>query len=430
MKDNFYRAFEERYYASREVIKSLRTQYLPFVKPLVSLYPGSATFDAGCGRGEWLELMCELGFSPFGVDLDDGMLESCVELGLPAQKGDAVTFLASLPNSSQVIISAFHVVEHITFNQLRSLVSEALRVLKPGGLLIMETPNPENLLVATRNFYLDPTHQRPIPSQLLAFVAEYTGFARVKTLRLQESKELINRDDIRFQDVFAGASPDYAIIAQKHAPDEIMELTKDQFSAEYGLSLEELLNRWDGRFNQLVVNSERSAAQAAQANERANVAEAQAAQANERANVAEAQAQVIGQQHHAVINSRSWKVTKPLRLAGKFARWFYCGTKAWLTFAPGSRPHRAVKKILIRMMNTVNGNPALKRKAITWLNKSPKLKQHLKNIASSQRLGEPYPSSSQSMHVHMPDTPQLSPRTRQIYTSLKNAIEKSDKELK
>ena len=85
----------------------------------------------------------------------------------------------------------------------------------PGGLLIMETPNPENIVVATRNFYLDPTHQRPIPPMLLAFVAEYAGFARVKTLRLQESKELVNKGDVSLQDVFAGASPDYAVVAQK-----------------------------------------------------------------------------------------------------------------------------------------------------------------------------------------------------------------------
>jgi O-antigen chain-terminating methyltransferase len=214
MNDGFYRAFEERYYAPREVIKGLRKQYLPFTHQLANIYPGSPTFDAGCGRGEWLELMTEQGFLPMGVDLDDGMLSACIELQLPAKKGDAIAQMSSLSNESQSVVTAFHVVEHVSFEQLRIFVSEALRVLKPGGLLIMETPNPENIAVSTRNFYLDPTHQRPIPPQLLAFVAEFEGFERVKTLRLQEPKDIASRENIGLTEVINFVSPDYAVIAK------------------------------------------------------------------------------------------------------------------------------------------------------------------------------------------------------------------------
>ncbi len=79
----------------------------------------------------------------------------------------------------------------------------------------METPNPENIVVATRDFYLDPTHQRPIPPQLLSFLPEFYGFARTKIIRLQESKDLEMRADLTLQDVLSGASPDYAVVAQK-----------------------------------------------------------------------------------------------------------------------------------------------------------------------------------------------------------------------
>ena len=216
MSDGFYRAFEERYRGSRELIKGRLVAYRPFVEPLLEVYPSATALDLGCGRGEWLELLVESGFKPIGVDLDKGMLEACLERGLPVEQGDALAYLSALPDESQAVVSAFHVVEHITFDQLGTLVAETLRVLMPGGLLIMETPNPENIVVATRNFYLDPTHQRPIPPMLLAFVAEYAGFARVKTLRLQESKELVNKGDVSLQDVFAGVSPDYAVVAQKH----------------------------------------------------------------------------------------------------------------------------------------------------------------------------------------------------------------------
>ena len=174
----------------------------------------------------------------------------------------------------------------------------------------METPNPENIVVATCNFYLDPTHQRPIPPMLLAFVAEYAGFARVKTLRLQESKDLVEKDDISLQDVFAGASPDYAVVAQKHASDDVLALTNEAFSLDYGLSLENLLGRWDGRFGRLETKAQ-------QAETKAQQAETKAEQAETASNERLAQLQ-------AVYASTSWKITKPLRaikrlLAGDFA---------------------------------------------------------------------------------------------------------------
>ena len=196
MSDNFYREFENHHRGSRDLIKSRLNIYFPFVKPLLEFYQEAAAIDIGCGRGEWLELLTEWGFQPLGIDQDAGMLTACHELGLKVELGDAFAYLRTLPTESQAIISAFHVVEHISFERLRELVGEAIRVLKPGGLLILETPNPENLMVATRNFYLDPTHRKPIPSQLLIFVADFTGFFRVKALGLQESKNLINKSKV------------------------------------------------------------------------------------------------------------------------------------------------------------------------------------------------------------------------------------------
>ena len=169
MSDKFYRAFEERYYAPRNVIKELRRQYLPFIKPLINIYPGAQTYDAGCGRGEWLELMLEHDFSPIGVDLDEGMLTGCWDKNLPGVQGDAIEHLVTFEDDSLAVVSAFHVVEHIAFDSLRTFVQHAWRALKPGGLLIMETPNPENIVVATRNFYLDPTHEKPIPIRAAGF---------------------------------------------------------------------------------------------------------------------------------------------------------------------------------------------------------------------------------------------------------------------
>lgn len=249
---DFYRAFEERHRGSRELIRTRLQAYQPFITPLTDIFHPANAIDLGCGRGEWVELLQGAGFEPQGVDLDASMLAACTERGLPVAQGDAIGHLKSLTDESQCIVSGFHIAEHIAFDDLNTLVQQALRVLKPGGLLILETPNPENIVVGTTNFYLDPTHLRPIPPLLLSFLPEYHGFARVRTVRLQESPELHHRSDIWLMDVLGGASPDYAIVAQKAADAEILARFEAAFAAPYGIELRGLAERYDNTLSRRI----------------------------------------------------------------------------------------------------------------------------------------------------------------------------------
>ncbi len=278
MTSNFYRAFEEKYRGSRDLIKSRLRVYLPFIEPLKTVYPDCKAVDLGCGRGEWLELLNEIGLKAHGVDLDDGMLSACRELGLSVETGEAVSHLKALPDESQVIVSGFHIAEHMPFDDLQILVQEALRVLKPAGLLILETPNPENIVVGTANFYLDPTHQRPIPAQLLAFLPEYYGFNNVKTIRLQELFHPQSQEAIALLDVLGGVSQDFAIIAQKGADEKIMSATGEAFDKEYGVSLGMLASRYDNWIRQVETNAQQATLAL-----------------------------------NAIYASRSWRITAPLR---------------------------------------------------------------------------------------------------------------------
>lgn len=246
--EGFYRAFEERHRGPREVIRKRLEVYLPFILPLRDLYDPAGTIDVGCGRGEWLELLQTHGFAPKGIDLDAGMLAACTERGLDVIQGDAIAHLKSLPDASQAVVSGFHVAEHIPFDDLLTLVAEALRVLQPAGLLILETPNPENLSVGANSFYLDPTHIRPIPPLLLEFVPKYHGFVRVRTLRLQENPEIHTQGAVTLMDVVDGVSPDYAIMAQKGAAPEVMRSFDHCFSHAHGITLHELASRYDARW--------------------------------------------------------------------------------------------------------------------------------------------------------------------------------------
>lgn len=249
---DFYRAFEDRHRGPRELIRQRLGAYVPFLEPLARLYPEGRAIDLGCGRGEWLELLQERGFSAQGVDLDEAMLTACTELNLSVTRGDAIEFLAALDDESQALVSGFHIAEHIAFEQLNTLVAQAHRVLKPGGLLILETPNPENLVVGACNFFLDPTHLRPIPPPLLSFLPEYHGYARKRVVRLQEDPALHERQDIDLMSVLGGASPDYSVVAQKAAEPDVMSAFDPAFAAQYGIELPQLASRYDRALHQVI----------------------------------------------------------------------------------------------------------------------------------------------------------------------------------
>ena len=274
MSDGFYRALEDKHRGTRELIISRLRVYLSFVAPLVALDGQAEAVDLGCGRGEWLELMAEIGCKAHGVDRDQGMLSGCLERGLRAEQGDAVSFLASTPSESKVVVSAFHLVEHVSFAALQAIAQEALRVLKPGGLLIIETPNPENILVATRNFYIDPTHEKVVPPLLLRCLLEYLGYARIKTIRLHEESRILEGGPLTLLDVLGNSSPDYAIIAQKSA-DGVVSLEVDAaFDAELGIPPDSLAMRYHEQFETAI---RQATAIAQQAEIKAKIAEERAA---------------------------------------------------------------------------------------------------------------------------------------------------------
>lgn len=246
MSDHFYKAFEDQFRGSRELIKERLRAYQPFLENIKLTTPNAQALDLGCGRGEWLELLGELNISASGIDLDEGMLSDCRKLGLAVEQGNALTLLSQQADQSLSLISGFHLAEHLSNADLQTLIKEAHRVLRPGGLLILETPNTENITVATINFYFDPSHLRPIPAKLLQFITLHAGFARSKIIGLQESTEL--RKGLRTPtlfDVLNEVSPDYAVIAQKTASQDKLAAFDQAFDEPYGLHLDELAARYD-----------------------------------------------------------------------------------------------------------------------------------------------------------------------------------------
>ena len=213
--DALYAALEDRFRGSRDDIKEGFKIYLPYVKDLAPV------LDLGCGRGDWLEILSEQRIEAHGIDNNQIQIEQCRNHGLKVTENDFVAHLRSMDDASVGTITGFHIIEHLSLDTLLTLLNESMRVLRPGGLVIFETPNPENVLVGSNYFYMDPTHRHPLPSELMAFLLETRGFQSIEILNLHpwESAKISGENEVnkRVNDYFYGPM-DYAIMGRKVTP--------------------------------------------------------------------------------------------------------------------------------------------------------------------------------------------------------------------
>src|SRR5690348_2087855 len=221
-----YASFEHTFRGDREQIKQRAAHYLTTLAGAgIGRGEEGVIVDLGSGRGEWLEVLAEHGYHGRGVDTNRGMLEASRERGYEVVEADALDYLRTQPNNSFAAITSMHMVEHIPHPAVIELLDEALRVLRPGGVLILETPNPENVLVGSCMFYMDPTHLHPIPPQLLQWTVQARGFENVVIERLSEyrgapdlapvSHEVPGAAQINQIIAWFSAPPDYAVVARK-----------------------------------------------------------------------------------------------------------------------------------------------------------------------------------------------------------------------
>ena len=214
MQSDYYLKFENAFRGSRTSIIENLSSYDSLIDLIINQNSNINLLDIGCGRGEWLERCKNKIPDSFGIELDQHMINLCRENNLKVYDGDALNILSGFQDQSISIITIFHVIEHLDNSSLSKLIFECQRVLKEDGVLIMETPSIDNLLVSTKLFYLDTTHINHINPDGLAFFLDNNGFDKVKYFFINGGP-LQDADFKKITRVLNGVGQDLLFVASK-----------------------------------------------------------------------------------------------------------------------------------------------------------------------------------------------------------------------
>jgi SAM-dependent methyltransferase len=206
-----YFMFEHRFRGPVSEIKRRHTMYLP-------LFHGCQNvLDAGCGRGEFVELLSEQGIHVTGIDNSEDMADFCRDRGLRVVYADMFNYLRDLPDASLDGFFSAQVVEHLPPERILELVALCGQKLKTGGVVVIETQNPA-CPEALGNFHVDPTHVRPVPAKMLSYMLEQRGF-QVQSVKFSApieestSTEVLDVTDDFPRDI--RMYQDYAVVARR-----------------------------------------------------------------------------------------------------------------------------------------------------------------------------------------------------------------------
>jgi 2-polyprenyl-3-methyl-5-hydroxy-6-metoxy-1,4-benzoquinol methylase len=173
----------------------------PFLRADRSLdfSPDGKLLDVGCGNGRFLRSMRTLGWQVQGVEFNGKSVEFCRNTGLDVHGGDLVS--ARFPAESFDVITVRHVIEHIPTPQ--EFMTELARILKPGGCLVIETPNFSSLgwaLFGTRWYAAGiPYHLMLFSQGNLAILAGKHGLVPLHACLETSQKLFLNSLDMLFE---------------------------------------------------------------------------------------------------------------------------------------------------------------------------------------------------------------------------------------
>lgn len=177
--DRLYCRFEEAFRGAPAEVRKKQTVYLPYVKQARRNSAGHCFLDIGCGRGEFLGLLKDNGIPAQGLDQNRLSSEALKTQGYDVVRSEALAFLRAQPDDHYLGFSLFQVIEHLDLSSLKDLFRSCWDKTAELGCLIVESVNPYCPL-ALGEFYLDPTHLRPYPADLVKFLLACQGYAELK----------------------------------------------------------------------------------------------------------------------------------------------------------------------------------------------------------------------------------------------------------
>jgi SAM-dependent methyltransferase len=170
-----YLGFENVFRSDDEGVTTLQRLYVELLRDRGPI------LDVGSGRGELLDLLAGAGEPARGVDNDEGMVTYSRAKGHDVTLGDAVSHLRTLETASLGAVFCAQLVEHLNYPDLQAFLVESARVLRPRGMLIAETVNPEPVQ-SFKAFWIDPTHETLLYPDVLLTLCRLAGFERGRVL--------------------------------------------------------------------------------------------------------------------------------------------------------------------------------------------------------------------------------------------------------
>ena len=234
MESDFYFEFENKFRGDQDAISKALGIYDSLIHQTLNHVSNPKILDIGCGRGEFLEKWKKYIPNVLGIENDSRMVSVCESKGLNIIENNALEALQILPDNSISIITIFHMVEHLEYNQLFQILVECSRILQENGVLIIETPSIDNLIVSTNSFYLDHSHKTHINAESFSFMIENNGFVKAKHYFLRGGP-LQNTEHNKLTRLLNGVAQDLLFVA-----------TKSQFMAD---DLFKINNSWELQLN-------------------------------------------------------------------------------------------------------------------------------------------------------------------------------------
>ncbi len=181
VSDEVYFMLEKNFRGTDEAVAERQNFYQTLLAEHHSRLAGAEGLylDVGSGRGELLQLLGDHQIPAQGVDISPELVEYSRAKGLSVQQADANEYLKSLPQGSLRGVIALQLIEHMAIRELFDFITLAYARLKPGGIILLETINPESVY-ALRWFYMDYTHNRPLPAPLVQFFFLMAGFRDIE----------------------------------------------------------------------------------------------------------------------------------------------------------------------------------------------------------------------------------------------------------